>query len=121
MKDIQQRGKDASPKEQASISTLQLINEAMARGVRFLPVDLEKSHSYAFLPENGAVRMPFSSLPGLGESAAENILQARIEGNFFSVEDLRTRAKLSKSVIDILRNSGALDNINETDQLTMRF
>ena len=52
--------KDASPKEQASVSGLQLINEALARHVRFLPVDLEKSHSYAFLPENGAIRMPFS-------------------------------------------------------------
>ncbi len=121
MKDIRQRGKEASPKEIASISTLQLMNEAMARGVKFLPVDLAKSHSYAFLPENGAVRMPFSSLPGLGENAAENIIQAREEEPFFSIEDLQTRAKLSKSVIDILRSGGVLDNINETDQLTMRF
>ena len=40
---------------------------------------------------------------------------------FFSVEDLQIRAKLSKAVIDILRTNGALDNIQETDQLTMRF
>lgn len=121
MKDIRQRGKEASPKEIASISTLQLMNEAMARGIRFLPVDLAKSHSYAFLPENGAIRMPFSSLPGLGESAAENIIQAREEEPFFSVEDLQIRAKLSKAVIDILRSGGVLDEISETDQLTMRF
>lgn len=121
MKDIQRRGKDASPKEQASVSGLQLINEALARHIRFLPVDLEKSHSYAFLPENGAIRMPFSSLPGLGESAAQNIIAAREEEPFFSVEDLQTRARLSKAVIDILRNSGALDHVDETDQLTIRF
>ena len=121
MKDIRQRGKEASPKEQASISTLQLMNEAMARGVRFLPVHLEKSHSFAFLPENGAVRMPFSSLPGLGESAAENIIQARNESPFFSVEDLQTRAKLSKAVIDVLRGGGVLDDVEETDQMTIRF
>ena len=121
MRDIQKRGKEASPKEQASISTLQLINEAMARKIRFLPVDLEKSHSYAFLPENGAIRMPFSSLPGLGENAAQNIIKAREEEPFFSVEDLQIRAKLSKSVIDMLRANGVLDNVNETDQLTMKF
>ena len=121
MKDIRQRGKDASPKEIASISTLQLLNEAMARGIRFLPVDLAKSHSYAFLPENGAIRMPFSALPGLGETAADNIIQARNEEPFFSVEDLQIRAKLSKAVIDILRSGGVLDEINETDQLVMRF
>ena len=65
--------------------------------------------------------MPFSSLPGLGERAAKNILEAREEEPFFSVEDLQIRAKLSKAVIDILRNNGVLDNVNETDQLTIRF
>ena len=121
MRDIQRRGKEASPKEQASVTVLQLINEAMARGIKFLPVDLEKSHSYIFQPENGGIRMPFSSLPGLGERAAKNILEAREEEPFFSVEDLQVRAKLSKAVIDILRNNGVLDNLNETDQLTIRF
>lgn len=121
IRDIQKRGKEASPKEQASIPTLQLINEAMARNIKFLPIDLEKSDSYVFKPENGAIRMPFSALAGLGESAADNIIQAREQEPFFSVEDLQIRAKLSKAVIDILRASGALDNVSETDQLTMRF
>ena len=121
MRDIQKRGKDASQKEQSSISTLQLINEAMARGIRFLPVDLQKSQSYIFQPENGAIRMPFSSLPGLGENAAASIIQAREQEPFFSVEDLQMRAKLSKAVIEILRTNGALDNVDETDQLTIKF
>ena len=121
MRDIQKRGKEASPKEQASVTVLQLINEAMARKVRFLPVDLQKSHSYIFQPEDGGIRMPFSSLPGLGENAAQNIIQAREQEPFFSVEDLQIRAKLSKSVIDMLRANGVLDNISETDQLTMKF
>ena len=118
IKDIEKRGKEASPKEQASIPSLQLANECMARGIRFLPVDIEKSHSYAFLPENGAIRMPFSALPGLGENAAHNIIEAREEEPFFSVDDLRIRAKLTKSVIEILRKNQVLDNLNETDQLT---
>ncbi len=121
MRDIQKRGKEASPKEQSSITVLQLINEAMARHIKFLPPDLQKSHSYAFLPEDGAIRMPFSAMPGLGENAAQNIIAAREEEPFFSVEDLQIRAKLSKSIIDMLRESGVLDNINETDQLTFRF
>ncbi|MBE6545968.1 MAG: PolC-type DNA polymerase III [Ruminococcaceae bacterium] len=118
IKDIEKRGKEASPKEQASIPSLQLANECMARGIRFLSVDIEKSHSYAFVPENGAIRMPFSALPGLGENAAHNIIEAREEEPFFSVDDLRIRAKLTKSVIEILRKNQVLDNLNETDQLT---
>ena len=118
IKDIEKRGKEASPKEQSSISVLQLINECMARGIKFLPIDIEKSDAYAFVPENGAIRMPFSALPGLGENAALNIIAARNEEKFFSVDDLRIRAKLTKSVIEILRKNRVLDNLNETDQLS---
>ena len=121
IKDIEARNqkKEASPKEVSSISTLQLINECYARRLRFLPIDIEKSHSFMFLPENGAIRLPFSSLPGLGENAAANIIAAREEAPFFSVEDLQIRAKLSKSVIEILRNNGVLKGLNETDQLSL--
>ncbi len=118
IKDIEKRGKEASPKEQSSIPVLQLINECMARGIRFLPIDIEKSDAYKFIPENGAIRMPFSALSGLGDSAALNIISARDEEKFFSVDDLRIRAKLTKSVIEILRKNHVLDNLSETDQLT---
>jgi DNA polymerase-3 subunit alpha (Gram-positive type) len=121
MRDIQKRGKEASQKEQSSVPVLQLIVEAMARGVRFLPVDLQKSHAFIFQPEDGGIRMPFSSLPGLGDNAAQNIIKAREEEPFFSVEDLQIRAKISKTVIEMLRANGVLDNISETDQMTMTF
>lgn len=119
IRDIEKRGKEASQKEQSSIPTLQLINECMARKIRFLPIDIEKSDSHIFLPENGAIRMPFSALGGLGENAALNIVTARKDEPFFSVDDLRIRAKLTKSVIEILRKTHVLDNLSETDQLSM--
>ena len=119
IKEIEKMGKEASPKEQGMIPTLQLVNECYARGIKFLPIHLEKSDSKAFLPENGAIRMPFSALGGLGENAALNIIEARNESSFFSVEDLQIRAKLTKSVIDILRKNGVLNDLNETDQLSM--
>ncbi|MBP3333512.1 MAG: PolC-type DNA polymerase III [Clostridia bacterium] len=119
IKDIEKRGKEVSQKEISSIPSLQLANECMARGIKFLPIDIEKSHSYAFQPENGAIRMPFSALGGLGDNAAANIVKARDEEMFFSIEDLQTRAKLSKSIIEVLRKNHALDNLNETDQLSL--
>ena len=118
IKDIEKRGKEASPKEQASIPTLQLINECMARHIRFLPIDLNKSDAHVFLPENGAIRMPFSALAGVGENAAESIVKAREEEPFFSVEDLQIRAGLNKSVVETLRSAGVLDGVSETDQLS---
>ena len=119
IKDIEKRGKEATPKEQGMIPSLQLANECFARKIKFLPVDIHKSEAKTFQPENGAIRMPFSSLPGLGENAAANIVAARNEEPFFSVEDLQTRAKLTKAVIEILRRNGVLDHLDETDQLTI--
>ena len=115
---IEKLGKDASQKEQASVAGLQLVNEAYARGIKFLPINLRKSDHKAFLPENGGIRLPFSSLSGLGENAAQNIIDARAEEDFFSVEDLRIRAKLSASVIETLRKNGILDGLNDTDQMS---
>ncbi len=118
IQEIEKLGKEATPKEQQSIPTLLLINEAMARGIKFLPINILKSDASAFVPENGAIRMPFSALSGLGENAAANIVAARDEEPFFSVEDLQIRAKLSKSVIEVLRKNKVLEGLNETDQLS---
>ncbi|MBQ7319292.1 MAG: PolC-type DNA polymerase III [Clostridia bacterium] len=120
IKDVEKRGKEASPKEQSSISTFQLVMEAYARGIKFLPIDINKSEAHCYRPEGDrAIRLPFSSLPGLGDTAAENIEKARTEEPFFSVEDLQIRAKLTKAVIEILRRNNVLDNIDETDQMTL--
>ena len=118
IQEIEKLGKDATPKEQQSIPTLLLVNEAMARGIKFLPINIIKSDSSAFVPENGAIRMPFSALAGLGENAAANIVAARNEEPFFSVEDLQIRAKLTKSVIEVLRQNKVLEGLDETDQLS---
>ena len=84
-------------------------------------MDLEKSSDREYLPENGKIRLPFSALAGVGENAAANIVAAREEEPFFSVEDLRTRAQLTRAVVETLRQNRVLDGINETDQMTMQF
>ena len=37
------------------------------------------------------------------------------------MEDLQTRAKLTKAVVDILRQCRVLDGLDETDQMTIAF
>ena len=116
---IEKLGKEASQKEQQSVAMLQLVNECYARGIKFLPINLKRSDHKAFLPENGSIRLPFSSLSGLGDNASQNIIEARENEDFFSVEDLQIRAKLSGSVIEVLRKNGVLDGLSETDQLSL--
>ncbi len=117
MADIEDKGYQASAKEKGLVTVLEIARELLARGYNFFPVSLEKSHAVRFTIENDGLRIPFAALPGLGQSAAENIIQARQGAPFLSVDDLRQRAKLSKSVIDLLRNQGALRGLGETNQL----
>ncbi len=118
MKRIQAPNYEASQKELSSLSTLNLINECYARGIRFLPVNYFKSDAFAYVPEDGKIRLPFNSLGGLGENAAKAIAEARDSGEIFSVEELRVKAKLTKAVIDVLRKNGALEGLSETNQIT---
>jgi len=119
IKEIEDKGNDATQKEAELLSTLFLVREAMARGVKFLGVDLKKSDAKAFLPENGKIRMPFNSLVGLGDAAAEKIAETREKYEIYSIEDLRMRSGISKAVIEILRRNGVLDGLTETNQFTL--
>ena len=94
------------------------VKESLLRGVRYLPVDLYKSDAKYFLPEDGKIRMPFNSIGGLGDTAAQKSVQIREAGEIFSIEELRTRGGLSKPVIELLRSCGALDGLSETNQLS---
>ncbi len=118
MKEIQEKGNDATQKEASLLSTLNLVNECYARGIRFLPVNYFKSDAFAYVPEDGKIRLPFNSLGGLGENAAKAIAEARDSGEIFSIEELRVKAKLTKSVIEVLSKNGALEGLSETNQIT---
>ena len=116
---IEKKGNEATQKESDMVTTLQLVGECMCRGIKFLPVSIWKSDANAFLPEDGNIRMPFSSLPGLGESVAQRILDLRKSGELYSVEDLQHKAGVSKSVIELLRRNKALEGLSETNQYTL--
>jgi DNA polymerase-3 subunit alpha (Gram-positive type) len=110
---------EASQKDKELLATLYLVREALARGVQFLNVDLKRSDATAFLPENGKIRMPFNSLSGLGDGAAEKIIRARDNYTIYSVEELRERSGISKTVIEVLRRNHVLDGLSETNQFTL--
>lgn len=119
LKDLTKPGAQISQKDAQLADALQLVNEYYARGGQFLPVSLKKSHAKKFLPENGKIRLPFASLPGLGETAAESLMAARDNNDIYSIDDLRKHAKVSKTVVDMLQRNGALEGLTETNQMTL--
>lgn len=119
MNEISMKGKEASAKEEAAYATLQIVNEMLARGIEALPVDLYQSDAKKFLVEDGRIRMPFLSLAGVGEAAANSLAEARAKGKYLSVEDLQARSKVSKSVIETLGGAGVLNGLPASSQMTL--
>ncbi|MBQ5823556.1 MAG: PolC-type DNA polymerase III [Clostridia bacterium] len=121
MKEISDKGKEATPKELSQYTALQVLLEMKARGVEFLPIDLYKSDATVFKIEDGKIRLAFSSLNGTGENAAKSIAAARDdgEGEFMCVDELQRRAGVSSSVINALREAGALEGIPESMQISL--
>ena len=117
--EIRDKGMEATQKETDVEDALKIVMESMARGIRYLPPHLYKSDAKAFLPEDGAIRMPFIAMSGLGLTAAEKIVRARDEGEIYSKSELQDRAQLSRSVMEILNTSGVLDGMSETNQLSL--
>ena len=119
MEDIQNMPKPERDKEDDTVTMLEMLIEMLTRGIRLLPVDIYKSDAEEFLIEGEkAIRVPFNSLPGLGLAAAQNLAAVRGQGAFISQEDM-LRRKVGKSVIEMLKNCGALGDMPESSQVSL--
>lgn len=110
---------DATQKDKNVVTILEVCNEMYARGIRFLPIDLYKSHGSKFLEENGAIRPPLNTIMGLSSAVADSIINARKDGEFISVEDLMKRAKIGKSMVEKLREYEVLKELPDTSQVSL--
>ncbi len=118
IKSIENLGKQAKATETEKATTYQVVIEAMARGVEFLPVDIEHSDATKFTVENGKIRMPFSVFSGVGETAAQSIAKARDEGGYLSQEDFRVQSGISKTIIELFNQEGVFGSLPATSQMT---
>ena len=119
--ELNEKGNDRSQNDNNTRSAMLLVNEMLARKIEILPVDIEKSDSRKYLPEDGKMRLPFSSFSGIGESAANRIVEERENSPFSSIEDLKERTGISKTSIELLKANHALDKLSETNQISLSF
>ncbi|MDQ5983635.1 MAG: DNA polymerase III PolC-type [Eubacteriales bacterium SKADARSKE-1] len=118
MREIEEKGKEATAKDYAAFSTFQIVNEMMERGIDVLPVNIYKSNAYKYVVEDGKIRLPFSSLAGIGENAAKGLESEGKLGKYISVDDLQARTGVTKSVVEALDEIGALKEIPRSSQIS---
>lgn len=116
---IEDLGNDANVKQKGVLTILELVCEMFARGIKFLPIDLYESDATKFRVIGESLLPPLNSIPGLGENAAKALVNARNEETFCSVDDLRVRGKVSKTIIDKMRDMGILDGLPESSQISL--
>ena len=119
--EIDAKGNSASNKEIDTRETLCICLEMVCRGFYFKNIDVDKSDGKKFIitdDEKGLI-IPFRALDGLGDNVAEAIVKAREGGPFISMEDLRTRGKVNTSSMEKLKALGCLDNMSESNQLSL--
>ena len=118
--DIQAKGYEATNKENGQSESLKVALEATARGIKFLNVDLYNSEATVWTVKNDTeIYPPFSAIDGLGDTVAKNIVEARKQGKFLSIEDVQKRGKLSGTLIDKMKDMGVLEGLSESNQLSL--
>ena len=117
-----ERKEKPTPVEEDMLVTLEVVYEFYLRGFSFEQMDLYRSHAVNFLPdmEKGTLLPPFTSVPGLGETAAWSIMEQRQGRQFISIEEFSAACpKVSKTHIEQLKAAGALDGLPDTSQITL--
>ena len=120
IEDIQLKGYEATNKEQGILESLKVCLEATARGIKFVPIELDKSNATVWnVKDETSIYPPFASIDGLGDTVANNIVNERQKQNFLSIEDLQNRCKISATLIDKMKSMKILDGMDESSQLSL--
>lgn len=117
--ELDKLGNNATTKEKNLMTLVEVVYEMYCRGIKLLPVDLYMSEAEKFVVTDEGIRPPLRALQGLGSNAALSIVKERNKCPFISIEDLRERTKISKTVIEIMRNHGCLEGLPENNQLSL--
>ena len=119
MKELRSKGLDATDKEKKTAECLHIALEALCRGVEFLPIDLYRSHATKYQIEDGKIRLPFCSLKGCGDAAANSLYEAAQQGEFISMDEIVSRSGVSRTIVENLKEFGALGDLPESSQMTL--
>ena len=120
IEDIEEKGYEATNKENGQLESLKVALEATARGITFLNVDLYESEATIWKSKNDKeIYPPFSAIEGLGDTVAKKIVEEREKAKFISIEDVQKRAKISTTLIDKMKEMEIFKDMPESNQLSL--
>lgn len=78
-----------------------------------------RTHGYLQAPRPKAPAMAVATVEGLGDKAAEAVVDAAAKGRFLSKDDFRDRTKVSKTVIDLMDDMDLFGDIPQSNQMSL--
>jgi DNA polymerase-3 subunit alpha len=97
------------------------INECKRMGIEVMPPDVNEGFvEFAVVPGKKQIRFGMAAVKGVGTGAVEEILRARKDGKFKSIEDFAKRvstSKFNKKAWDSLIKSGGFDSLSDRSDL----
>ncbi len=119
LNDYKKRADTLTKKEQDQVRDMKIVQEMYARGFEFMKLDIYKARAKEFQIIDGKLMPSFASIDGLGDKAADQVVEAAKDGVFLSKDDLRSRAKLSKTIVDLMEEMGIIEGLPESNQLSL--
>ena len=119
IKNVYAQGNKAKVNDKDAATYMEMCVEMIERGYQFENIDLYKSDATKFIVTDKGLLPPLGSIGGIGGVAAESIVEARKQGPFISQEDLRNRAKISGSNVELLAELGILEGMPASDQMEL--
>ena len=118
MKEYQTKGDMLTKKEEETLKDMKIVQEMYARGITFQPIDIYKAHDMRFQIIDEKLMPSLATIDGLGEKAALAVVEEANKTAFLSIDDFRTRTKVSKTVIAFMSELGLLDTLPQSNQLS---
>ena len=98
---------------------MRIVQEMYARGYDFMPIDIYRAKAHRFQIIEGKLMPSIDSIEGLGDKAADAVVDAAVQGRFLSKDDFRDRTKVSKTVIDLMDKLGLFGDIPQSNQISL--
>lgn len=119
MADYKRRGNELSKKEQDTYKDMRIVQEMYVRGFAFMPIDIYTAKAHHFQIVEGKLMPSLSTIDGLGDKAADAVVDAVKDGKFLSRDDFRSRCKVSTTVVDLMNDLGLFGDLPESNQISL--
>lgn len=119
LKMYKSNGDNLTEKEKVTLRDMRIVQEMYARGYEFMPLDIYRAHATHFQVIDGKIMPSLSSIEGMGEKAAEAVMEEAKKDRFLSREDFCQRTKTSKTVADLMADMGLFGDLPMTNQISL--